>query len=213
MAGPKYTTPTPGEFERERGETQERGAEGLRAVGPSLPPNIPIGIAPPAPLQVVSAFETRPISAYDFAATDSAVIGLEASVPDLNVTVPAGYTAVLRTVRIEFTPNGIVNLDSTTANAFRMRLLRNGAPIPNNFVNLSGALDIFEWRTHQVFGQGETFGLQVIGSWAVPAADLLVRVNYFGVLIPTKGMPPEVEIASPAILTRSLREWTQEVQT
>lgn len=212
MAG-KFTTPTPGEFERARGETQERGAKDLRAVGPSLPAHVPIGIAPPAPLQVVSAFETRPISAYDFAATDSAVIGVEASVPDLNVSVPAGYTAVLRLVRVEFTPNGQANLDATTSNAFRMRLLRNNAPIANNFVNLSGALDIFEWKTHQVFGQGETFGVQVAGSWAVPAADLLVRVNYFGVLIPTKGMPPETEIASPAILTRTLADWKAEVQT
>lgn len=200
-----------GEFDSARGEQQRPGAKGLKAVPPDRGP-IPVGIAPPEPLQVVSVFDTRPISAYDFVASSTALwTSGDAAQDILQSAVPVGYTAVLRRLRIEFTSNGAVNLSSATANVATLRLLRNGAPIPNNTLQLRGALDVLEWPTHQVFGANEFFGMQIAGSRETPVADVIVNVNFFGTLIPTKSKPPETEIASPAVLTRTLQDWKDEV--
>lgn len=208
----KKQNPGTATFDVSIGDRQRRGDRVL-AVPPSMG-HVPVGIAPPDPLNVVSVFDTRPISAYDFAHDGSDIMSVgDAATPlDVSMTVPGGYTAVLRSVRWEFIPNGSVNLDSTTANTMNLNLLRNGAVIDNNVLVLRGALDTFVWETHQVFGQGETLGARVRGSWLVPVADLLVSVHLQGVLIPTKNRPPEVEIASAPVITQSLDERKAEVQ-
>lgn len=199
------------EFEESRGEFQRRGARGITGVPPNLG-RVPVGIAPPEPLQVVSVFDTRPISAYDFLVTDSALwTSGDAAQDILEAIVPDGYTAVLRKLRIEFTANVVVNITSATANTAVMALLRNGGVIPNNTWTARGELIVIEWLTHQVYGAGEVMGMQISGSRASPAADVIVNVNFSGTLIPTKSKPPETEIASPALLTRPLQEWKDEI--
>ena len=199
------------EFDRQRGEIQHRGDQVLGV--PPQTPNIPVGISPPEPLNVVSTFDTRPISAFDFAQSDRGVMSLPEGDPlDLTATVPDGYTAVLRRVRLEFTPNAIVNLDASTSVTMVATLLRDGGTIPFNEVDLSGSLDIFEWRTHQVFGAGEVFGVRLRGGWTVPLGDLLVQAHLYGVLIRTKSRPPETEIASAPVITQSLADKKAEAQ-
>lgn len=199
------------EFENSRGEFQRRGSRGITGVPPPLP-HVPVGIAPPEPLQVVSVFDTRPISAYDFCVTDSALwTSGDAAQDILDAVVPDGYTAVLRRLRVEFTANVVVNITSATANICTMALLRNGGVIPNNTWVARGELIVIEWPTHQVYGANEVIGMQIAGSRASPVADVIVNVQFFGTLIPTKSMPPETEIASPALLIRPLQEWKNEI--
>lgn len=202
------------EFERMRGEVQLPGTRVL-AVPPPEPP-APVGIAPPDPRNVVSNFDTRPIGAYDFAHTE--VVNMhnedEADVVSgvFSFPVPDGYTAALRRVRIEFTPPGAMRIGNPAAvddptTFLTMSLTRDGGIIPNNSVRFFGILDQYEWDTHQVFGFWETMGLliSVEGAFAIPAdfnIGMFVAVTFFGVLIPTKSRPPEVEIASDPVVIR-----------
>lgn len=200
------------EFARQRGEVQHRGAQAFGVPPPAS--HIPVGIAPPDPLNVVSIFDTRPISAFDFVQSDRGVMatGAETVPLDLTATVPDGFTAVLRRIRLEFTPNAVVNLSAATAVEMNMNLLRDGGVIPFNEVQMSGSLDVFEWRTHQVFGAGEVFGVRLRGGWAVPIADLIVQAHLYGTLIRTKSRPPETEIASGPVITQTLADKKAEVQ-
>lgn len=200
------------EFDRMRGEVQHPGTRVL-AVPPPAPP-VPVGVAPPDPRNVVSNFDTRPIGAYDFADTEviSMGNGEATNFQQVNFAVPDGFTAVLRKVRIEFTPPGAMIVGTPASgvlptHTFLMSLLRNEGVIPNNTVKLFGDLDIYEWETHQVYGFWESMGLRLAndGTFAMPAnvADgLFVGVTFYGVLIPTKSRPPEVEVASDPVIVR-----------
>jgi hypothetical protein len=200
------------EFDRMRGEIQHQGTRVLAV--PSPTPPAPVGIAPPDPRNVVSNFDTRPIGAYDFAHSENATMGNGevTSVIAVNFEVPDGYTAVLRRVRVEWTPPASMLIAQPAAGAsptdfLEISLLRSGGVIPNNTVQFLGDLDSYEWDTHQVFGFWETMGLQlaVTGAFAIPAniADaVFVGVTFFGVLIPTKSRPPETEIASDPVVVR-----------
>jgi hypothetical protein len=200
----------PGEFEDERGELQRRGA---RVFGvPDLPRNIPVGIAPPDPMVVVSNFDTRPIGAYDFSINlTGQMSNSEAGVAPLTLQAiaPDGFTAVLRRVRIEVNPPAVMNLTAASPTDMRMEmfLLRDGAPIPNNVEVVRGPIADFEWPTHQVFGMRQAFGILFTApeGFAVPAADdvpVQVSATLQGTLIPSKSRPPEVEIASDPVLVR-----------
>lgn len=210
-----------GEFDRMRGEVQHPGSRiiGLR---PDAPPP-PIGIAPPDPRNVVSMFDTRPIGAYDFANTQVVTMGNGEAikVQTVNFDVPDGYTAVLRRVRVEFTPPGAMLAAQPAAGAvaskfLTMSLLRSGGVIPNNSVRLFGNLDQYEWPTHQVFGFWEAIGLLLDpGTGFViplsPLNALFVGVTFMGTLIPTKSRPPETEIASDPVVTRDYDTLKNEV--
>lgn len=210
-----------GEFDRMRGENQLPGSRVL-AVQPSGPP-VPVGIAPPDPRNVVSNFDTRPIGAYDFAHSEHVTMGNgEATTfSTVQFSVPDGYTAVLRRVRVEFSPPGALIIAQPLAGAspaatFLMSLLREGGIIPNNTVELLGDLDLYVWDTHQVFGFWETMGLrlEVTGTgFEIPnlaANSLFVGVTFYGVLIPTKSRPPEVEIASDPVVVRNYENMVNE---
>lgn len=201
-----------GEFDRMRGETQRPGMRVL-AVPPQGPP-LPIGIAPPDPRNVVSNFDTRPVGAYDFADTEVVNMGNGEVTTFQNVSfaIPDGYTAVLRRVRVEFSPPAAMIVGQPLANVlptrtFLMSLLRNDGVIPNNTVKLFGSLDLYVWDTHQVFGFWETLGLRLEndGNFAIPANvndGVFIGVTFYGVLIPTKSRPPEIEIASDPVIVR-----------
>lgn len=197
----------PDEFDEQRGEVQRRGSRDVFAQGVPLPPNVPIGIAPPDPTVVVSNFDTRPVGAYDFAETGSVIAGPGEVLQTVSVelAVPDGYTAALRRVIVDVLGGAIATLDPTTDDAFTMRLLRNGAPIPNASVRASEVTQ-YVWPTHQVYGMTEVMGLSFqADAWVVPAApagQCRVSVTFMGTLIPTKGRPPETEIAGPPVLVR-----------
>ncbi len=200
------------EFDRMRGENQQRGTRVL-AVPPPTPP-APVGIAPPDPRNVVSNFDTRPIGAYDFAHSEHATMGNGevATFATVNFDVPDGYTAVLRRVRVEWSPPAAMLVgqpaaSSSPARTMLLSLLRSGGVIPNNTVEFLGDLDEFEWLTHHVFGFWESMGLQLVptNGFAIPASvanAVFVGVTFFGTLIPTKSRPPETEIASDPVVVR-----------
>lgn len=208
------------EFDRMRGEVQKPGTRVL-AVPPPTPP-APIGIAPPDPRNVVSNFDTRPIGAYDFAHTEHVTMGNGEVLQSATVSfdVPDGYTAALRRIRVEFSPPAAMIVGppaagSSPALTFLMSLLRNGGVIPNNTVEFFGDLDLFVWDTHQVFGFWESMGLQLVptSGFAVPASvndAVFVGITFFGVLIPTKSRPPEVEIASDPVVIRDYESLIKE---
>lgn len=204
----------PNEFDRMRGEVQHRGSRVL-AVQPNAPP-APVGISPPDPRNVVSNFDTRPIGAYDFAATDQQQMGPGELVQfsDFIFAPPPGYTAVLRRIRWEFTPAAAMNLDSPVVNILSATLLRNSGAIPNSTLRFFGALTEYEWLTHQVFGFWETMGLRLAPTgWAIPfnvLDSVIVGVSFFGTLIPTKSRPPEVEIASDPVLVRDYEAFSKQ---
>jgi hypothetical protein len=210
---PKQQNPGTASFAVSIGDRQRHGDHVL-GVPPSMA-DVPVGIAPPEPLQVVSIFDTRPISAYDFCFNDFGIFdpGEVDPIVVLEAPVPPGYTAALRRLEIEFTPNGIVNLDAAGIDGIQLQLLRNGSPIPHCIFFIRGAMDDFVWPTHQVFGADDVMGLQMVGTYAIPAGDpVIINANFMGVLIPTKSKPPETEIASPAVLTQTLDEWKDEVK-
>lgn len=201
-----------GEFDRMRGETQKAGTRVL-AIPPPTPP-APVGIAPPDPRNVVSNFDTRPIGAYDFAHSEHATMGNGevTSFATVSFEVPDGYTAVLRRIRVEWSPPAAMLVGqpaagSSPARTMLLSILRNGGVIPNNTVEFLGDLDLFEWATHHVFGFWENMGLQLVptAGFAVPINindAVFVGVTFFGTLIPTKSRPPEVEIASDPVVIR-----------
>jgi hypothetical protein len=200
------------EFDRMRGEVQRPGTRVLAVPAPEPP--APVGIAPPDPRNVVSNFDTRPIGAFDFAQSGHATMGNgEANTfSDVSIDVPDGYTAVLRRVRVEWSPPAAMLIAQPAAGAspthtFLISLLRNSGVIPFNTVEFLGDLDLFEWKTHQVFGFWETMGVRL----SAPAGFLIpfninnsvfVGVTFFGTLIPTKSRPPETEIASDPVIVR-----------
>lgn len=202
-----------GEFELSRGEKQRPGTKGIKAIPPSVS-HVPVGIAPPSPLVVVSTFDTRPISAFDFCFEDVGILDQGEAANDviLTGTVPDGFTLVLRRIRLEFTPNGLVNLTTATSNEITLQLLRNRAVIPSNLGVLRGSLDVYEWHTHQVFGMGEEFGMQVAGGFLTPASTIYASAMFYGTLIQSKSLPPETEIASLPVVVRSLEEVKLEQQ-
>ena len=195
------------EFSRANGDVQRPGDRQPMGAPPPLPQNIPVGVAPPDPMVVVSNFDTRPIGAYDFANTQTGLMGNGevTSTLLLQWPIPDGYTAVLRSVEVEFNPPGLANLDALSVNgAFSMFLLRDGVVIPNNQKTIYGELTSYVFTTHQVYGFWETLGMQFVqGTFAIPLTlDIRVTATFKGTLIPSKSRPPNVEIASDPILVR-----------
>lgn len=199
----------PGEFTQMRGEVQYSGARVL-AVPPPQPP-APVGIAPPDPRNVVSNFDTRPVGAYDFAITGFTVIGPEEvdTFGEVSVSLPPGYTVVLRRMVLELLNGITVNMGSDgTAPpplVLSIALTRNGGVIPNNTRQFISALTELDWPTHQVFGFWETMGMRISGDYSIPGnlQTCTIAATFMGVLIPTKSRPPSVEIASDPVIVRN----------
>ena len=174
------------------------------------PVNAPPGIAPPSPLQVVSTFDTRPISAYDFSLIQTGIGEFAPEAPSAIInpqTLPQGYTLVLRRVLLECFP-GFVGQSGYTADAgssLSFFMLRDGAVIPNNELRL-GTLTTFAWETHQVFGYWQTIGLRATLNIGTPdplsGFNYDFRVTYQGTLIPSKGLPANEEVGSDPVLIR-----------
>jgi len=197
-----------GEFAQNLGEVVHRGDK-VFAVPPSGPP-IPVGIAPPLPLQVQSVFDTRPIAAYDFCFSAVQAFGNEGPATfSQSIDVPAGYSAVLRRVEFAILPIfiGSVALFTTGNGELAITLLRDGVAIPNNTALYRGTVTAVEWKTHQVFGFWESFGLQAVIS-GTPISGAIATTNYsgevrfYGTLIPSRSYPAQDEIASGPVLTR-----------
>ena len=199
--------PPTGEFAEQIGESQSRGSPGLTGLGPPQQPS-EVGIAPPSPLQVQSVFDTRPLSAFDFA-FDTAGRITEGGAPLLlNADIPDGYTAVLRRLEIEATPGflgqTIAGGGYVTTAQMQVQLLRDGSPIPWNLVVFRNALGIYSWHTHQVFGFWQSMGAQfvIVPPTLTGAFDIGITARFFGVLIPSRSLPPTEEVGSDPVLVR-----------
>lgn len=197
------------EFAQQRGDVQRQGSPGLTGLGPPQT-YAPVGLPPPPELQVQSVFDTRPISAFDFAFDLTDRFGNELT-PVFFVTeaVPAGYVAVLRRVEVEVIQPLLIGTIDPSTSFFQLDLLRNGAVIPFNTVRFRSEFVFYDWPTHHVFGPGETLGVR--GSFSLPiinpdptGVELIGTARMFGTLIPTRNYPPSQEIASPPVLTREL---------
>lgn len=196
------------EFDQQRGEIQEKGSRDALGNPPPTPPT-PIGISPPDPMNVVSNFDTRPIGAYDFAHTELTFLtpGEVVTFKEVFYRAPQGFTAALRRVEIEFVNGITVNLAGADPlpNTFIISLMRDSGVIPQTTRNFFGVLEKLVWPTHQVFGFREQMGVRFSGGFAIPgdpAETVSIGVTFMGVLIPTKGRPPAVEIASDPVLVR-----------
>lgn len=198
------------EFDQQRGEVQQRGSRDAMGNPPPLPP-APVGIAPPDPMNVVSNFDTRPVGAFDFAMTDFAVLGPGEvdTFAEVFFDVPQGYTAALRRVVIELLGGFTINLGSDGSNpppnVFSIALMRDAGVIPHNTRRFIDVLSSLDWPTHQVFGFWEKMGIRLSGDYAIPgnvAETVTFGITMMGVLIPTKGRPPAIEIASDPVLVR-----------
>ncbi len=95
-------------FDRERGESQSRGSLGVYAVQPSMG-SVPIGPAPPNERQVVSVYSARPIGGYDMCLSGS--FSTYNSLPQVSVTTPIGYSAIVRRIEIESSPAFLATTD------------------------------------------------------------------------------------------------------
>lgn len=198
------------EFAQMIGEqTPLRGDPNVTGLGPP-PTNAPAGIAPPSPLQVQSVFDTRPLAAYDFALTQTKGAAFSPEAPTAEVfplTLPQGFTAVLRRIRIECTPGfqGDTGYTGDIMNSLLFQITRDGATIPNNAIRF-GTLQDYTWETHQVFGFWQTLGMRI--GWESGLIDPATGLNYdfrftyMGTLIPTKGLPPSEEIGSDPVIVR-----------
>lgn len=127
---------TPPDIELERGEFQHHGDHVLAV--PLQLPDIPIGKEPPALRQVISTYDSRPISAYDFNLFDTQFplpVGPAEYV--VGITMPLGYIGVLRRVELEFDPGYDMTVDPSL---WRLRI--NGSVQPN-----------FQWRTSQIVAE------------------------------------------------------------
>lgn len=206
------------EFDQQRGEVQRRGSRDALGNPPPSPPS-PVGIAPPDPMNVVSNFDTRPIGAFDFAHTEITSFdpGEVDEVQEVHFQVPKGYTAALRRVEFEFINGMVVNLAASLPlpppNVMVISLMRDQGVIPHNSRNFYGDLVTLDWPTHQVFGQDEAMGVRMAPTgYAIPGAPdtVWVQVTFMGVLIPTKGRPPAVEIASDPVLIRDYDRYVKQ---
>jgi len=212
MNTPRRPTSRPlgGEFAETIGDRQQAGDPDIRGVLPR-PHNVPPGIAPPSPLQVQSVFDTRPLSAYDFAFDGFGVFGDEAPPFLVEAQVPNGYTAVLRRVQFEFTPPlalAVSPVGSGGPPLFQFFLTRDAGVIPANVVRFRGVCAEYEWQTHQVFGMNSFMGVR--GAFAAGGAEPIyppddgidVTVRFFGTLIPSRSLPPSEEVGSDPVMVR-----------
>lgn len=196
------------EFAVQRGDAQRSGSPGLTGLGPP-PVQADIGVAPPPALQVQSVFDTRPISAFDFAFDTVGRMVEGGSSLTLTADVPDGYTAVLRRLEIEVTGGfvgslvALANYDNDSQ--MQVSLLRDGAPIPYNRVTFRNALTIYNWHTHHVFGFWQTMGALFVIVPNTITANQPVGINarFFGTLIPSRSLPPYDEVGSDPVLVRA----------
>lgn len=194
------------EVARERGEVVRRGDKGAKGYAQPLPPNIPVGIAPPEPMQVHSVFDSRPIGAYDFALDAFNRIGNnESRYTEWNVSVPDGYVAILRRVRLEFTTPGLVNsqVDPSDSNRLEWRLLRDRAPVPSWLYVMRHAIENVDLPGFQVYGFWQQIGLAAQrAGFLATSATIGVGVTFIGTLVPSKSRDPNVEVASDPVNVR-----------
>lgn len=198
------------EFTRQRGDLQRTGSPGLTGLGPP-PVQAEVGLAPPPDVQVQSVFDTRPISAFDFAIDLTDRFGDEVSPVFLVSTeVPPGYVAVLRRVEVEVIQPLLIGTVDPGASFFQLDLMRNGSAIPFNTVRFRSEFVFYDWPTHHVFGSGDTFGVR--GSFSLPilnpdplVTELIGTARLFGTLIPSRNWAPSQEIGSPPVLTYEVK--------
>ena len=202
-----------GEFSEQLGDVQRQGSPNVTGVLP-LPHNAPVGLAPPSPLQVQSVFDTRPIAGFDFAYDGFAQMGNENPQLVASARVPNGYTAVLRRVEFEFVPPIAMAVSQVGGGGppfMQFFLTRDNGVIPENVVRFRGVSADYTWHTHQVFGMNALMGVRgnFVPGGAVPIDDptsigggIDMTVRFFGVLIPSKSLPPTEEVGSDPVLVR-----------
>lgn len=199
------------EFASTLGDTQRQGGgPGILALTRDPRAQMPVPVAgsldararaaAAQPRQVLSVFDTRPIASYDFAFAFTTTNNFDPASPFGSVTVPDGYTMVLR--RVEFWPipafSGAAMVDFLS-----VRLTRDGVAIQLNEVRVYGSFDSYGFDTHQVAGQGHELGV----SWSVggaPASGDIYDIPFqlYGNLLRTDSRPPETEVGSPPLITR-----------
>lgn len=199
----------PQEFANIIGDTQQRGDANVTGLGPAPRTDIPVGIAPPSPLQVQSVFDTRPLSAYD------ACIPMPVSIQFLaegalgrsaSVALPAGFTFVLRRIEMECAPGFLGSTAFQGGNGAYLQffILRDGSTIPNNELQLN-TLTQYTWTTHQVYGFWQSIGLRINLpplNAPVTGTDYDFFFHFHGTLIPTRSLPPTEEVGSDPMLVR-----------
>lgn len=189
----------PREFAETLGDQQRSGDPRTLGLGPPPVPS-KVGIAPPSPLQVQSVFDTRPMSAFDFAFDATLLLTNEAPSSVAEVQVPDGYTAVLRAVELE----SMSGINTSYTGVLDMSLLRARATIPYNLVSFRSTLTFYRWPTHHVFGAWETLGVRLSIPSIVPVAagNLRFTARFFGVLIPSRSLPAQDEVGSNPVMIR-----------
>lgn len=91
-----------------------------------------------------------------------------------------------------------------------MFITRDDATIPNNVVRFRGTLRDYTWHTHQVFGPLSLMGVRLTAAFdGVSPADAQATVRFFGVLIPSRSLPPTEEVGSDPVLIRDFVKMTR----
>lgn len=152
----------------------------------------PIG-APPIDYDVRSIFDSRPVNGFDFNIVESGDIGGgEPGGVLVEMTVPEGYVAVLRSISMWFEPNpqSAPNRSNVLAS-----LYLNGGPFNYN-VDLPVGVEIDTVPFFMIADEFNRIG------WAVtlpddPVDDVTCYVHFHGNLILKSGRPAVFEVANP----------------
>lgn len=195
---------SPSEFAQTLGEQQRSGDRRVLGLGPPPTPS-EIGIAPPSPLQVQSVFDTRPMAGFDFAFDGVLTIDGGEGLPTdtVDIAVPDGFTAILRTVELEAHAGYL----APASGVLELVLTRSGATIPYNTVRFRASINTYTWHTHQVFGFWESFGVRISGAM-IPNAANTFTARFFGVLVPSRSLPASDEVGSDPVLVRVYQQQT-----
>lgn len=170
---PKSDRPSPGDLGARRSAPAKAGAKPVGAIA--------------APELVRAVYDSRPINAFDFqqfVRDDTAYTA--AFVSSIQMTVPSGYVAVLRSFALEFFTGSTVFIPVATATVSPCRNAQAqpyfARPLDLMFTPPGLDVDCFF-----VADERELMGVQVNYS-TVPAATInSIRVLLYGQLIPKRG--------------------------
>lgn len=205
------------EFAYIQGEYQRSGEKRIMALSrapdvlpaPSELPKVDIDDR-----QVLSTFDTRPISGFDFNMSGSgstqpnvplanelftpevSPAGLAPNALEITWPLPVGYVAVIRRVELTVIPPHNPSGLSSMVISFQ----RTDSAIPqNDNIQLFGPTSDYAWDTHQVFGYWETPRIVVTTNDHVAHS---VGARILGTLLPAKNASPLREVGSLPLAVR-----------
>lgn len=156
----------------------------------------PVG-SPPSCYDVRSVFDSRPVNTYDFHITTGADYGQEVDANvTIEMTVPEGYMAILRSIEVWFEPSSF----GANRSAASLTMQLNGGDYPNNVDMLIGTATDQAIPMFLLADEFNRIGAKVTQLFA--GAELYngeVFAHFYGNFVLKSGRAYPFEVANPVL--------------